>query len=104
MTFTDEQLEAILGMPDFSAREQQLAQQDALARELRGRAMGGGRMDWASQVGRAVSGLGGAMQQYQLPEKQKQFGEEYRTFARGLMRKRRPEMIGAESGGYGEEY
>jgi len=70
--YTDEQWQQLAGLADLSGKEQAIAQQQALAQQLR--AGGGNRIDTASQIGRGMSGIGSALMNYKAMQGQKQLG------------------------------
>jgi|SRR5215470_2747373 len=74
-----DELDAYLQMPAFGVEEQGIARQQALADELRGRAAGG-RMDWASQLGRGISGIAGGYMAGKAAQGQEALGGKYRDW------------------------
>jgi len=82
-TFSNEQLQAILGMGDYGAEESELDRQQALADELRKRSQGG-RMDWASQLGRGISGIAGGYMAGKAAQAEQALGQKRKGFLQGL--------------------
>lgn len=85
--FTDDQWQQqrqqLGGLADLTGQEQQIAQQQALAQQLRGG--GGTRMDTASQIGRGLGGIGSAMMNYKAMQGQKQLGADRKRYVDMLM-------------------
>jgi len=75
-------------VPDLYSRERQIAQQQAYANALRGMPIQGGKMDWASQLARAVGGAGGGYIAGQAQRGQEDLGQAYRNWL-DLERRRR---------------
>lgn len=70
--YTPEQWKDLLKLSDLSETEASIARQRAAAKELRG-AGENGRMDWASQAGRGLSGVAAGIQDYRAAKAQKQY-------------------------------
>ena len=85
--FTDEQLQQLLAMENLSDEEKALARQQAVAQQLRTGGYGGGanaRLDWASQLSRAMSGIAGGALANRAQEQSLALGEKRRKMLRDL--------------------
>jgi hypothetical protein len=60
--YNDDQWADMMKLQDLTGKEQQIAQQQALASQLR--QSGGNRIDKGSQIGQALGGIGSALMQY----------------------------------------
>lgn len=89
MAFTQEQLQALLGMGDITGQEDEFETQLARAEQMR-RAAGnvGRRNDWGSNLGRAGYGVAGAMQDYQADKMLPKIGQSRQDILAKLFRKK----------------
>jgi|SRR5215470_9210870 len=85
--YDDDQFLALLGQQNITGQEHDLARQAALANQLRQGATGG-RMDWASQLGRGLTGIAGGYMTGQLGEKEKALGQSRQSVIDAFRRKR----------------
>jgi hypothetical protein len=71
-------------MPDITADEENIANQQALSERLRGQTAPTKRMDWASQGARALSGVGAGLAHKDMLDTQKALGGKVRKFWGGF--------------------
>jgi hypothetical protein len=87
MAFTQEQLQALLGMGDITGQEDEFERQLAQAEQMRNAmANVGKRNDWGSNLGRAGYGIAGAMQDYQADKKLPQISKSRQEILAKLFR------------------
>ena len=96
--FTEEQLAALLSMPNISEEERAIARQQQFANQLRTGGLGSGanaRLDKGSQIARAMSGIAGGMFANQANAASATAGEKQREFIQGLFNRRPAKTFGS---------